>query len=223
MSQEARCAIFDYDLTLADLKLDRQVMVRHLLHASEALGLEGLVRPGEGSFAAYRRIVDHHLEDDPDRDRMKRLLDESMAAGEFEAFQRTTLLPGARQVLSELAQDDFRIGVVSSNSVRIIRETARKLRICRFFENIWGRESPGRGKPSPDRLLGCARGLGCSHGFYVGDDPTDMEAAAAAGFEGIAVLRFTDRLPTPSEEDLARRGAKKVLRSLLELPAALCH
>lgn len=195
--------------------------MRHLLHASEALGLEGLVRQDDSSFAAYRKIVDHHLFDDPDRDRMKRLLDRSMAAGEFEAFQRTALLQGARQALSELAHGDFRIGVVSSNSVRIILATARKLRICRFLENVWGRESPGRGKPSPDRLLGCARELGCSHGFYIGDDPTDMEAATAAGFEGIAILRFTERLPTPSEEELCRRGARRVLRSLVELPAAL--
>ncbi len=73
----------------------------------------------------------------------------------------------------------------------------------------------------PDRLLGCARELGCNRGSYIGDDPTDMETAAAAGFEGIAVLRFTDRLPTPSEEELAKRGAKRVLRSLAELPSVL--
>ncbi len=221
MAMGPRCAIFDYDLTLADLKLDRQVMMRHLLHACEALGLEGLVRSNESSFAAYRRIVDRDLAGDPDRERIKRLLDQSMAAGEFEALKRATLLQGARQVLSELSENEFRIGVVSSNSVRVIRATARRLRIGRFLEAVWGRESPGRCKPAPDRLLGCGQELGCRDAFYVGDDPTDMETALAAGFKGIAVLRFTERLPTPSEEELLGRGAQAVVRSLLELPSVL--
>jgi len=216
-----RCIIFDFDLTLFDLKLNSRVIMERFLRSTEALGLTPMVSSFESSFAAYRYLVDDRLLEDPDRDRIKRLLDDAMAAGEFEAVPRATPYPGIRETLSLLRRLDIRIGVVSSNSLRVIESVSRRHRVWRLFDAVWGRESYGRGKPAPDKLGGCCRQLGCERAVYVGDDPGDMDAARAASFIGVAVIRVTDRLGTPSPADLKDRGAREILWSVRDLPGIL--
>jgi phosphoglycolate phosphatase-like HAD superfamily hydrolase len=105
----------------------------------------------------------------------------------------------------------------------VLEITARRFRIWRFFDSVWGRENPGGTKPSPDKLLGCAKQLGNAHSLYVGDDPSDMVAATSAGFTGLAVTRMSDRLLTPSMGSLKVSGAKDVVGSLNELPDAIAR
>jgi len=221
MNPHESCLIFDYDLTLVDLRLDRQVMIDHLAHGCEALGLCRKAGSWTSSFYVYRDIVDRRLWGSPERETVKRLLDDCMAAGEWEALPRARPLPGSRDALEELRGRGFAIGVVSSNSVRVLEATSRRFRLRRFLDSLWGRESPGRSKPAPDKLLGCLEELGFRRGIYIGDDPTDMDAASSAGLHGIGVLRSTDRLPTPSVGEMRRRGATRVVESLVELPRAI--
>ncbi len=213
-----RGVVFDFDLTLADLKLDRDVMVGHLRRATSALGISHLVTSWSSAFAAYRDLVDDILLEDPERDRIKRRLDQAMAAGEYGAYPVAEAYPGAKEALEYLRTRGFRIGLVSSNSLRVIESTSRKLRLWRYFDAVWGRESYGRSKPAPDKLRGCCTQLGIEGGFYVGDDPSDMDAAIRASCRGIAVIRLTDRLPTPSPAILRERGAEKLVWGVGELP-----
>jgi HAD superfamily hydrolase (TIGR01549 family) len=213
-----RCIIFDFDLTLFDLKLDSKVMMHHFRRATDSLGISPMVASFGSSFAAYRHLVDERLLEDPDRDRIKRLLDSAMAAGEYEAFERAEPYPGVIRTLSLLKQMDFSIGIVSSNSIHIIESVSRKFHARRFFDSLWGRESYGRAKPAPDKLGGCCRQLGCNNAVYVGDDPSDMDAAREAHFVGVAVIRVTDRVPTPSPADLKDRGASEIIWGVRDLP-----
>ena len=213
-----RCIIFDFDLTLFDLKLDSEVIMQHFRRATDSLGISPMVASFESSFAAYRYLVDERLLEDPDRDRIKRLLDGSMAAGEYEALRRVEPYPGVKETLKFLKSRDFSIGIVSSNSLHLIESVSRRFRVRRFFDSLWGRESYGRAKPAPDKLGGCCRQLGCTRAIYVGDDPQDMDAAREAGFVGVAVIRVTDRLSTPSPADLKDRGASEIIWGVRDLP-----
>jgi phosphoglycolate phosphatase-like HAD superfamily hydrolase len=213
-----RCIIFDFDLTLFDLKLDSEVMMQHFRRATDSLGISPMIASFGSSFAAYRYLVDERLLEDPDRDRIKRLLDSSMAAGEYEAFGRAVPYPGITESLRLLKHMDFSIGIVSSNSIHLIESVSRRFRVRRFFDSVWGRESYGRAKPAPDKLGGCCRQLGCTRAIYVGDDPSDMDAAREANFVGVAVIRVTDRLPTPSPADLKERGASEIIWGVRDLP-----
>ena len=215
------CVIFDYDLTLVDLRLDRGIMRNSILRALERLGLEELFDHEKTTFVNYREIVDVKLAGSVDKARIKRFLDWNMASGELRTVDLARPIPGCREVLSALRQDNYRIGIVSSNSRRVIERTGRRLRLLRLVDSVWGREDEGRSKPSPDKLIACSRSLGCSSGVYVGDDPSDMEAARAAGLVGIAALRRTDRLPTPSPSLLTRLGARFVVESLDEVLSVL--
>ena len=213
-----RGVVFDFDLTLVDLKLDHDAMVEHLRKATSALGISHLATSWSSAFGAYRELVDEVLLEDPGRDRIKRRLDQAMAAGEYLAYPIAEAYPGAKEVLEYLRARDFRIGLVSSNSLRIIESTSRKFRLWRFFDAVWGRESYGRLKPAPDKIRGCCTQLGIEGCFYVGDDPSDMDAAIRASCRGIAVIRLTDRLPTPSPAVLRERGAERLVWSVKELP-----
>ena len=216
-----RCIIFDFDLTLFDLKLDSRLMMERFRRATDALGISPMVESFSSSFAAYRYLVDERLLEDPDRDRIKRRLDYSMAAGEYEAFHRAEPYPGLEDTLSFLRERDLSIGIVSSNSLRIIESVSRRYRVWRFFDAVWGRESFGRGKPAPDKLEGCRKQLGGRRAVYVGDDPSDMDAARSANFTGVAVIRVTDRLNTPSPADLKDRGAQEIIWGVKDLPGIL--
>jgi HAD superfamily hydrolase (TIGR01549 family) len=213
-----RGVVFDFDLTLVDLRLDHDTMVEHLKRATSALGISHLVTSWSSAFGVYRELVDEVLLEDPERDRVKRRLDQAMAAGEYGAYPLAEAYPGAKEVLEYLSIRGFRIGLVSSNSLRVIESTSRKFRLWRFFDAVWGRESYGRSKPAPDKLRGCLAQLGIERGFYVGDDPSDMDAAVQASCRGIAVIRVTDRLPTPSPAVLRERGAERLVWGVKELP-----
>ena len=206
-----RGVIFDFDLTLVDLRLDGPTMVEHLRRATDSLGISHLVTSWYSAFGAYRELVDQTLVEEPERDRVKRRLDQAMAAGEYLAFPLAEAFPGAKDILAYLKSRDFRVGIVSSNALRVIESVSRKFRLWRFIDAAWGRESYGRGKPAPDKLRGCCRQLGIENGFYVGDDPTDMDAAVQALCRGIAIIRVTDRLPTPSPAVLRQRGAERLV------------
>lgn len=58
-----------------------------------------------------------------------------------------------------------------------------------WFDVVVGIHDVPRPKPAPDMLLHCLEQLGVDPGaaLYVGDSPTDLEAARAAGIEFVAV------------------------------------
>ncbi len=215
------CMIFDFDLTLFDLKLDRKVMIARLRRATDALGVSSLVTSWHSAFKAYNELADDCLLEDPDRERIKRRLDQAMAAGEYEAYPRVEVYPGVNEALRLLCSRGHRLGIVSSNSLRIIESVSRKFGIWRFFDSVWGRESYGRAKPAPDKLRGCANQLGGNRPIYIGDDPTDMDAAVSASCIGVGVIRVTDRLPTASPAELKDRGARAIVWGVRDLPGVL--
>ncbi len=221
MKDEETAIIFDYDLTLVDLKLKGDIILYHLNRACEILGLEDHVRGRTSAFRAYKQMVDVELRDSPELPSVKRMLDNAMAVGEMEAAGRATPVNDSREVLGMMHAAGAEIGVVSSNSVRILESTARRHHIWPMFESVWGRESPGLSKPSPDKLLGCARELSNRPLIYVGDDPGDMVAAKAAGLVGVAIRRSSDRVNTPEDSLLRESGASYILDTLGEIPSVM--
>ena len=187
----------------------------------QRLGIEDLFEHSKSTFVNYKEIVDTKLRTSPDRERIKRFLDWNMAAGELRTSHLAKNMPGSRYVLDFLSKSSCKIGIVSSNSKRVIERTGRRFHLIRFLDSVWGREDEGRSKPDPDKLMACSASLVCSSSFYIGDDPTDMQAAKAAGLVGITVLRRTDRLPTPSYAALKAAGATAVVNSLIEIPETL--
>ncbi|MEV4178910.1 HAD family phosphatase [Nonomuraea sp. NPDC049709] len=98
-----------------------------------------------------------------------------------------TLMPGARQLLSDLSATAIPTALVSA-SPRSIVELALP-RLGHAFDLVIANEDTERGKPWPDPYLEAARRLGAtpSRCVAVEDSPTGIAAATAAGCRVLVV------------------------------------
>lgn len=104
---------------------------------------------------------------------------------------------GIPEVLKQLQADCYVLGLVSSKRrVHVIRELVSK-GLRSFFDVIVAQEDTIRNQPDPAPLLLAASHLGASSEdcVYIGDQPTDILAASAAGMRSVAALWGDGRVP----------------------------
>ncbi|AXE25715.1 HAD family phosphatase [Streptomyces globosus] len=108
----------------------------------------------------------------------------------FEAriADRVPLMPGAEQLLSELARHNVPTALVSASHRRVIDRILGSLGPERFALTVAGDDVP-RTKPHPDPYLLAARTLGAhpSRCAVIEDTATGVAAAEAAGCRVVAV------------------------------------
>jgi len=94
------------------------------------------------------------------------------------------------ELLNELKQRGYRMGVVSAKRrFNVVRELKFK-ELDAFFEIVIAQEDTLLHKPDPAPLLLAANQMNVSpvNCVYIGDQPTDIEAAHSAGMQSIAAL-----------------------------------
>lgn len=97
---------------------------------------------------------------------------------------------GVEDKLRELHDAGFRLGIATNGVTSITETMLDGLGIGDLFSVIVGADMVERSKPAPDMiLLACHKaGVKVKDTVYVGDQPTDISAAGAAGvLAGIAV------------------------------------
>jgi phosphoglycolate phosphatase-like HAD superfamily hydrolase len=101
----------------------------------------------------------------------------------------TPLFLGIRQMLEELSDQGVAMGALTNANVAYGRAVVHAHKFGEFFPVVHGAppDVPAA-KPAPDGLVQCAKELGVlpSKSVYVGDSPTDGQAARAADY-GLAV------------------------------------
>jgi pyrophosphatase PpaX len=100
-----------------------------------------------------------------------------------------TLYEGIEDLLHALRRAGVKVGLVTSKS-RFTTQMAFDLTgIESYFESVVCAGEASGDKPSPDPILACLQQLGVepSAAVYVGDSPSDIQAALAAGTAAIAV------------------------------------
>lgn len=99
------------------------------------------------------------------------------------------LLDGLRDLLQELRDSGCRFAAVSNACTSYVRAVLRVLELPEQFECQLGTDDVPAAKPSPSGLLKCCQvmGLSARDCAYIGDAPTDGQAASAAGMTGIGV------------------------------------
>lgn len=82
-----------------------------------------------------------------------------------------------------------RIGALSNACGRYVEAVLEANKLSADFGIALGADQVRAAKPQPDGLLSCCEHLGVSPSYavYVGDSPTDGQAAAAAGMPSIGV------------------------------------
>jgi len=105
---------------------------------------------------------------------------------EVEQAEATPLTP----LLSELQTRGLRLGVVTNDSEAPARAHLASAGILHRFDQVLGCDSGYAPKPAPDMLTAFAElgGLAPETVAFVGDSPSDMQAARAAGMTALAVL-----------------------------------
>jgi HAD superfamily hydrolase (TIGR01509 family) len=109
-------------------------------------------------------------------------------ATDYEPFYGLMVpIEGLHQVLAALAEGHSL--AVASNRGRTVAEVVRRFGIDRYLECAVGTLDVERPKPHPDMLLLCLERLGVAadRALFVGDAPSDLEAAAAAAIHFVAV------------------------------------
>lgn len=97
--------------------------------------------------------------------------------------------PGIEIVLSKLAAEDRKLGVVTAKRRSSVELAFNRVPIARFFGVIITAEDTEAHKPDPAPLLSALARLDGGRGpaAYVGDSPFDIRAAHAAGLYAVAV------------------------------------
>jgi phosphoglycolate phosphatase len=209
-----KACVFDLDGTLIDSLADIAGAL------NRCLGLLGL--PGH-PIERYRYMVGEGVPKLCERavgkthpHMVARLAELARPAYRAQLIGQTKPYAGVNNLVAALRDADVPLAVLSNKphdlSVRIVRHFWPD----GDFASVYGYLEEGHRKPSPKYLLRICDELGVSAAqtWMIGDTPTDMETARAAGAVGVGVTwGFRPR------DDLAAAGASQ----LVDSPAALAR
>jgi phosphoglycolate phosphatase len=209
--------LFDLDGTLVDSARDLAETLNRLL-AEQGLpalafdAVKGMIGDGVG------KLVERALAaagGDPAR--ASALTPCFLELYDGHAARHTRAYPGAVAALSRLAEQRFRLGLVTNKPYKATLEILGALGLARFFEAVVSGDTLPERKPHPAPLQRAAARLGAAPGetVMVGDNHHDVSAARAAGMRVIVVTWGYAQLP---HEWL---GADGVIAGFGDLPALL--
>ncbi len=127
-------------------------------------------------------------------------------------------LPGAVDLLSELAARQIPAAIVTSNSSRTAVRWLARARLVHTVRTVVGRDTLLALKPAPDMIRRALEHCKIAAGdaLFVGDSEADLRAAKAAGVRFVAIAPGIERRTRMSEG-----GAAAAFSSPAELLAAL--
>lgn len=216
-----KAVLFDLDGTLADSVPDLARAVDLMLeHLGRVPVGEAPVRRWIGNGA--RRLVERALTGQFDGHAEPADLDHALKVFfDFYAdhlIDRTTLYPGVRAGLDELANRGLPLGVVTNKPDRFTRPLLFELALATYFPVVVSGDTLPVKKPDPEPLRHAARALGveASQTLLVGDSINDLQAARAAG-AGFVCVSYGYR----DGDEVFHAGPDALVDSLAELPALI--
>jgi HAD superfamily hydrolase (TIGR01549 family) len=216
--------VFDLDGTLITSRHDFPRMRRTVAEVAESFGVpHGVVGPGEtvhatmtsahNALLALRATEGTIYKFEAEANRR---IDEI----EMEALPTVAARPGAAELLKELKQRDFRLGLLTRSSEAFSRASLARTGLAPYFPILRTRSTPGPAKPSPEALQLLLREMGVPphRAVVVGDHPMDGETARGARVRFYGLLAEAPVPPnSPTLERLRTAGATAVARNLAEL------
>lgn len=211
--------VFDLDGTLADTSGD---LIAAANACFEARGLGALLDPVGDALIAFhggramlragygRMPADRLLPPGAEDDDYARLL------GHYgrSIATHTRLYPGAREALSQLAGDGFRLAVCTNKPEALADALLRQLGVRDVFAALIGADTLPVRKPDPRPYRAAVEAAGGEVGasFLLGDTETDRKTAAAAGVR-VALVAFG-----PEGEAISRLAPDALIGHFDEVP-----
>ncbi|GAB6898461.1 HAD family hydrolase [Kineosporia succinea] len=118
-------------------------------------------------------------------------VDASVRDAEVDAAELAEVTPGAEAFLAACAEGGLRVAIVSNNGAEAVRALLEMHGLAGFVQHVEGRDpDPRLMKPDPTPLLRAMTALDArpESTVMIGDSPSDMLAASAAGVAAIALL-----------------------------------
>lgn len=134
---------------------------------------------------------------------------------ELEASERTSLLPGSLETLKTLRDRGLKIGLCTLNSLNSTKLIIERFKLAPYFDAVITRNQVSNYKPNPEHCnIAIAKlGVAASETIFVGDSPTDMQAASEAKATAVGVPTGT-----ATQKQLMNNGANFVITSITDLP-----
>lgn len=206
--------VFDLDGTLVDSAAGIRAATNAVLVAAGRRGLElpevrGMIGEGldlllERAFAATGEAVD------PAAHRALWLSFYDRVSGSM-----TTVYPGAKALLEQLSAQGCRLGLCTNKPHSATLKLLAALGLHSHFSAVLGGDAVPRPKPDPGHLRAVIDALGGGPAALVGDSPTDVAAARAAGVPIVLVGHGYSRVP------VAQLGADAFCVSFPQVAQAL--
>lgn len=211
-----RAVIFDMDGTVLNTLED---LLTSLNLTLDAFGLprRGLdeMRHFVGNGMRYQ--IECGAGPDVSSERIDRMLPVYVENYQIHGAEKTRPYEGVPEMISRLREAGLRTAVVSNKNDAAVKRLA-DLYFPGLFDLSVGEREGIRRKPAPDSVNEVLRRLGVSgkEAVYVGDSEVDIQTAANAGLDLIAVgWGFRTR------EELLKSGASRVFDSTEEVEAFL--
>jgi 2-phosphoglycolate phosphatase len=198
--------LFDLDGTLADTAPDLGHALNTLLarYGRDPVPLER-IRPRASQGA--RGLIDEGFGAKPGDPFFEELRDEFLELYLQNLCRETVLFAGVSDLLDSLDLRGIAWGIVTNKLARYTDPLVTLLGLSERASCIVSGDTYAKPKPFPDPLLGAAREMELSPEalVYVGDDERDVQAAQAAGMDGIiACYGYLGNSGRPPEEWHAR-------------------
>ncbi len=182
-------AVFDLDGTILDTLTDLAAAV------NAALSRHGYPKRGVGEVCSFvgngvKKLIERAVPDGTTPKETDAVFEDFMAYYRLHCADATAPYDGIPEILSDLRAAGVRLAVLSNKA------HAATVALCeRYFPQLFDavlgeREAMGiRKKPAPDALLALMHEMGVTAGetVYIGDSDVDVQTAAAAGVDLLAV------------------------------------
>ena len=218
LQQPVKAVLFDLDGTFADTAADLAAAVNHVRHVHQLapLPLEILRPQASHGSVGLLKVGMNASPDDANFAALRELFLDHYSAN---ICQHTTLFPGMAELLSTLEQQKLPWGIVTNKPHRFTLPLMQALGYAERAACLVSGDTCEFAKPHPQPMLHAATIIKTEpkNCLYLGDDKRDMEAANAAGMQGIiAEYGYIDPLA-----DLDAWQANGRVKTLAQLSAYL--
>lgn len=211
--------VFDLDGTLVDTAPDLIHATNHTMRLCGLPPVPGAELRPWISFGARRMIVEalRYTGGDRTDDEIDKLLAGFLTHYSENIAATSRPFEGAREVLTRLRSAGARLAICTNKREALSRQLLTELDLLHQIDALAGRDTFPVCKPDPEHLFGAIR-LADGHqsrAIMVGDSPTDVVTARAAGIKVVAVsFGYTE---VPPEE----LGADVLIHHYAQLEQAL--
>lgn len=176
-----RAALFDLDGTLVETHIDFPAMTRLVREMALSADVPASVIGDKDILGVADAAADYLSQHGRDGEAFRRTAHDRLEEMEVAGCAHPVLLPGTRELLTELNAQGRKIGIVTRNSRRVAAGLVARYELP--HDVLLSRDDVRRAKPHPEHLWDALRALGqeAARAVMVGDHWMDVQAGQAAG------------------------------------------